>query len=433
MIVMKFGGTSVGDAKAMHNVLKIVEKHKGRQPLVVLSACAGMTNNLLKLAQLSAEAKKVDADELLLKIHTHHTTVCEELIEDEVFKKSALGKVEQLYSDLKEFCEGLSLLKECTPRSLDAAASFGERLSTEIFTQAALAKGINAEWLDARKVMRTDSNYTSAEFDMPEVEILSKEHIQPSLLKGKVVVTQGFIGATAKGITTTLGRGGSDLSAAIYGAALDAEEIQIWTDVSGVFSADPRKVPAAHVIPQMSYKEARDLSYYGAKVLHPDTVKPAIDKNIPVRVLNTFDYEHPGTVIVPESDPNDFGISAVTLKENCSLYRCATGETASRIPKEEREKIYAQLRSEGAYLMVLDNSLAKYFPAEQQVAASLLCASGPNLLKPQSVQVIQQAFSAISQHEPLAFMFGTSSVSVLAVLKPENAQAAMVEVHKLTE
>ncbi|MES2764394.1 MAG: aspartate kinase [Bacteroidota bacterium] len=430
---MKFGGTSVGDAKAMRLVLKIVEKHADRQPLVVLSACAGMTNNLLKLAQLSAEAKKTDADELLLKIYTHHKTVCEELIEDEVFKNSALQKVENLYLALKQYSEGLALLKECTPRSLDTAASFGERLSTEIFTQAALAKGISAEWLDARKVMRTDSNFTSAEFDMPEVEVLSKEHITPQLLKGKVVITQGFIGATAKGITTTLGRGGSDLSAAIYGAALDAEEIQIWTDVSGVFSADPRKVPNAHVIPQMSYLEARDLSFYGAKVLHPDTVRPAIDKNIPVRVLNTFDSEHPGTAIVSEPDPNDFGISAVTLKENCSLYRCNTGESASRIPRDEREKIYAQLRSEGAYLMVLDASLSKYFPAENQTAASLLCASGPNLLKPRSADVIQKAFSAISQHDPLAFMFGTSAVSLLAVLKPENGQAAMSEVHKLTE
>lgn len=431
MIVMKFGGTSVGDAKAMRLVSDIVGRHKERQPLIVLSACAGMTNNLLKLAQLSAEAKKTDAEELLLKIRTHHETVCRELIEDDVFKSAALQKVAALCSELQTYCEGLMLLKECTPRSLDAAASFGERLSTEIFTQAALAKGLNAEWLDARQVMRTDSNFTSAEFDMPEVETLSKERIMPSLLKGKVVITQGFIGATSKGITTTLGRGGSDLSAAIYGAALDVEEIQIWTDVSGVFSADPRKVPNAHVIPQMSYLEARDLSFYGAKVLHPDTVKPAIDKKIPVRVLNTFESEHPGTVILAESDPADFGISAVTLKENCILYRCTTGESASRVPKDEREKIYAQLRSEGAYIMVIDSSLAKYFSPSQQTSASLLCASGPNLLKTQSVAVVQQAFSAISEFEPLAFMFGTSPVSILAVLKPEKATEALLAVHAL--
>ncbi|MBI3259266.1 MAG: aspartate kinase [Ignavibacteriae bacterium] len=307
MNVLKFGGTSVATAPAMRQVRTIIEKTGGA--IVVLSACGGVTNRLLYGIQLAGDGQSAGATEIVNEIEQRHLDLCRDLLPDESLQRNILSKVKTLCEELRVFCEGVALLGECTPRSIDIAGSFGERLSTLVFSLYCQAEGINAVLFDVRGIMRTDSNFTSAKINFPELQRLSDEKLTPLLTDGAIIITQGFIGSDKRGITTTLGRGGSDLSAALIGAAIAADEILIYTDVSGIASADPRIIPTARPIPEMSFAEARELSFYGAKVLHPETILPAVERDIPVRVLNTFAPDDTGTLIVAKAT-REHGISA---------------------------------------------------------------------------------------------------------------------------
>ena len=298
MAVMKFGGTSIGTVAAMERAIDIVMAERVRAvPVVVLSACGGVTNKLIEIAESAGKSDIEKAMALSGEIRAHHLELVEALVHDPSRREAANMAVMNYVDELEELIKGVGIVGELTARSYDSFCSFGELLSTTVFSQALLDSGCESTWLDMRRVMITDDNFSMAR---PLDEICSKnarDAIRPLLESGKVVVTQGFIGSTKEGKTTTLGRGGSDYTAALLGAWLQSDEIQIWTDVDGVMTCDPRLVPEAKSIRVMTFTEAAELSYLGAKVLHPDTISPAVQQNIPVYVLSSHYPESKGTVI----------------------------------------------------------------------------------------------------------------------------------------
>jgi len=277
MIVMKFGGTSVQDAAAMREVEALARGARDRAPLVVLSATARTTDALFEAATRAEGGDLAGALELHGALMARHRGIASDLLPGGL-PPELEGALGELGAELDLLLRGVALLKELSPRSMDAIASIGERLSTRIFAAYA-----GAAWVDARRIMRTDAVFGCAR-PLPDLEDLAGRILAPLLGPGRIVVTQGYIGATATGLTTTLGRGGSDFSAALFGAALQAEDIQIWTDVEGVLTADPRVVPGAQPIAELGFGEAAELAAFGAKVLHPATIQPAVEKGIPVTV-----------------------------------------------------------------------------------------------------------------------------------------------------
>jgi aspartate kinase len=299
MIVVKFGGTSVGSAHQIKAVVDIVRKtiDKEDQVIVVLSAMSAVTSGLIEAADKAVAGDYAAAQTIINSLKIKHEEAVLELFKTEPMYQSIMRELDPLFRKLEVMLRGISYLGELSARSLDVVSSFGELFSSKLVFEYAKSCGVDCEWVDARKVVITDNNYGKANPLWSVIETKGKEVIQPLLDEGKTIITQGFIGATIGNIGTTLGRGGSDFSASILGVALNAEEIQIWTDVSGMMTADPRTVENSEVIPEVTFQEASELAYFGAKVLHPYTIAPAVEKNIPVRILNTLYPEHPGTLI----------------------------------------------------------------------------------------------------------------------------------------
>jgi aspartate kinase len=317
MIVMKFGGTSVQDAQAMNNVASIVRNHLERNPFVVISAIATGTNLLDAIGTSASQGNKEESLQHLSAFIGKHIRIAEEGIIQPSRLESMLTKIYAVRKELERLAEGIFLLRELSPRSRDALAQYGEFLSSlcvsEIFSEC----GIQNEWLDARTFMITDDNFTAAS---PRTEIVEQKLLEWNFRKSNdaIYVTQGFIGATESGISTTMGRESSDFTAAIIGAALNAEEIQIWTDVNGIFTADPRIVSTARRIPQLSYAEALELCDRGAKVLHPKTMIPAMEKNIPIRIQNSKNISVEGSVVA-QYERTQSETVAISLKQHISL------------------------------------------------------------------------------------------------------------------
>ncbi|MDE3032448.1 MAG: aspartate kinase [Acidobacteriota bacterium] len=281
MIVMKFGGSSVADADCMGQVETLVRAALPQAPLVVLSAMGKTTNALFEAARTAEGGDLPGALAVQRRIMTAHRRAAGELFSGAVPEGLDTALTEH-FGELELLLRGVALLRELSPRSMDAIASLGERLSTRIF-----AERLGAAWVDARTVLRTDAAFGEAVPEPGTIRSLAARLLAPLLGEGRAVVTQGYIGATEDGLTTTLGRGGSDYSAALFGAALGAAEVQIWTDVEGVLTCDPRVVPGALPIPELSFAEAAELSAFGAKVLHPATIQPAVEARIPVTVRHT--------------------------------------------------------------------------------------------------------------------------------------------------
>jgi len=294
MIVLKFGGSSVADATCMRQVAALVKAALPKAPLVVLSAMGKTTNGLFEAARAAEAGDLAVAMERQRALMAAHRKAAIELFDDAV-PEALDTALTELFGELELLLRGVALLRELSPRSMDAIASLGERLSTRIF-----AAFVGGAWVDARTVLRTDAVFGEAVPDQKAIRTLALQHMQPLLGAGRVVVTQGYIGATEDGLTTTLGRGGSDYSAALFGAALGAKEVQIWTDVEGVLTCDPRIVPDALPIPELSFAEAAELAAFGAKVLHPATIQPAVEARIPVTVRHTQKPEGRFTTISAE-------------------------------------------------------------------------------------------------------------------------------------
>jgi aspartate kinase len=442
MIVMKFGGTSVKTSDAMQATARIVESTTAKQRLVVLSACGGITDKLLSLARASGKGDIKSALDVINDITLHHQSVCNGLFETESVRKQSLDAINNLLADLTEYSQGMSLLCECTPRSLDKIASFGELLSTTIFAHYLRERGLDCVFHDARSTMRTDSAYTTATVERTTMRSLCAEHLLPAFQDAQIVVTQGFIGSNAEGVTTTIGRGGSDLSAALFGDALDASEIQIWTDVSGVLSADPRVIPNARTIPEISFAEIRQLAYYGAKVLHPDTIKPAVDKNIPVRILNTFEPLNAGTVVIPRPAPGSTpAIRSVSRLTNCVMIRVAApvDTTATRllmqlmvIAHEANVEILLSLAEESSCAVVVRSQHQHLFrlAATTRIDVDLLCACGPFLSSGIALGALSRT---MGEYKPACVVFGASDVSIITLVDPLDSTAALQFLHELTK
>ncbi len=286
-VVMKFGGSSVADAACMRQVMSVVKRMLPEAPLIVLSAM-GKTTNALFAAARSAEQGLLDkALAEVQVIRDLHLKTAKELLcsgTEMIDAEQALG---DRFSELEHLIRGVALLRELTPRSMDAIASFGERTSTILFAALLRSEGIETALIDARTILRTDDHFGAAEPQIESIRDLAKALLASILQPGKAAVTQGYIGSTAEGLTTTLGRGGSDYSASLFGAAIGACEVQIWTDVEGVLTCDPRIVAKATAIKELSFAEASELAAFGASVLHPATIQPAVDAGIPVTVRHT--------------------------------------------------------------------------------------------------------------------------------------------------
>lgn len=296
MIVMKFGGTSVENDAAINRVAGIVRDRLDEQPVVVVSAMAGVTDSLLAMSGAAASGSLPEALKLLRKIRQRHLVVLSALVGGPG-EAAVRQEVQALLDSTQDLLRGVAALGELTPRSTDNILAVGELLSSRIVTAALQARGIDAVLVDSRHCIVTDANHTRAVPLFDESSERLRHRVKPLLQASQVPVMGGFIGATAEGVPTTLGRGGSDFSAAIIGAALNARRIEIWTDVEGMMTTDPRLCPQAQRIDVIGFDEASELAFFGAKVLHPATLIPAVEKNIPVHVLNSRQRQSPGTSI----------------------------------------------------------------------------------------------------------------------------------------
>ncbi len=314
MIVLKFGGTSVQNAEMMDATLTIAAGQIQRAPVVVSSAMSKVTDQLQEIAQLVGEGKESEAERIRAAIQERHMTCAKSFLTGENLAR-CLADLTAVLSEMQSIMKALAMLKEWSKRSNDTVLSFGERLSTVILAHRAHERGIDADLIDSRDVIKTDDSFTAAVplEDLTQKLVTARVRPRP----GTMAILQGFIASTTGGATTTLGRGGSDYSATIIGAALRAEEVQIWTDVTGIMTSDPRIVKNARTIEKMSYREAAELAYFGAKVIHPSTIQPAVNLGIPVWVKNTFKPAEEGTRIVP-SIPG-IGLKAIACKKGITL------------------------------------------------------------------------------------------------------------------
>ncbi len=317
MIVMKFGGTSVESAAAIERVAGIVKAREARRPVVVVSAMGKTTNKLLAIANAAIDGSRQEYIRQLHDLRDMHSREARLVVP--LSERASLDRfLDEHFQELTELVKGLAVLGELTPRSIDAISSYGERLSSFIVTLAFRHFGMKAAHLDSRDVIVTDRRHTHAAPLFPETYARLAKTIPP-LTENAVVVMGGFIGSTEDGVTTTLGRGGSDFTASIVGAGIDAEEIQIWTDVDGMLTADPTILPGGHRVKSISFAEAAELAYFGAKVLHPATVVPAVEKNIPVLILNSRRPEVPGTRIVAEAVRCSNAVKSIACKRKIAV------------------------------------------------------------------------------------------------------------------
>jgi len=319
VIVVKFGGTSVGDAEAIERTAAIVKGRLDRQPAVVVSALGGATNALLAIGEQSAKGHLIGALRGVETLRDRHFQQCEKLLGTSDEAAEVAAEMSATFDELASLAEALSVLGHATPRSFDAIAAFGEQLSSHLVAAFFKLRGIPAEHIDARDVFVTDDNYMSAEPQTEQIAEAARDLVLPLVQKGIVPVMGGFIGKTTSGITTTLGRGGSDYSASLLGAALHADAIEIWTDVDGMLTADPRVVKGSQLIEQIRFDEASELASFGAKVLHPNTIAPAVRLGIPVFIYNSRNPKGKGTRITFDAPRR--AVSAIAGKGGITLVK----------------------------------------------------------------------------------------------------------------
>ncbi|MCX7625468.1 MAG: aspartate kinase [Candidatus Sumerlaeaceae bacterium] len=464
-LVIKFGGTSVGTADAMARAVSIIADLHRKWPwlVVVTSALAGVTDRLLNEALQAAKHGRTEALEAAeAELFSHHHSIIAELLPNEL-AWPVEQEIKELLSLFVSLVRAIAVLGEATPRALDAVASLGERMSTRLLASACRAQGLAAEAVDATQLIVTDHRFQNAHPDFDATTKRVRTHLRPLLEAGRVPIITGFIGATPEGITTTLGRGGSDYSAAILGATLPAQEVWIYTDVDGVMTADPRLVPQARTLAEISYRELSELAYYGAKVVHPKTVRPAIEAGIGLRILNTFNPQHPGTRVVREKgEANSQGIGAVTAIRKQRLVTIdgrgmigipgvaarAFGAVASTgtsvpfitqasseqsicfsIPAENVEHVLPAL--EHAFALELANRDIDRIWASEEIAIVTVVGDGMR----ETPGVAGKIFSALGQENinVWAIAHGSSDVSMSLVVALADMESAVRAIHRLIE
>jgi aspartate kinase len=441
MIVLKFGGTSVQDSRAMDQALDIVLPYLPQAPVMVSSAMAGITNELVALLGAVTHQDAAAAEVFVEQIEQRHRTVLAEAAQGDVFASTSL-RLEALFTDLRALVKGSLLLNECSPRVHDAVLAMGELLSTTILWGRCLQRGIVCTLLDARTLVVTDDLFGEATVLHSATRQKIRAGVKPE--PGRLFIVQGFIGATEKGVTTVLGRGGSDYSGAIFGAALDADEVQIWTDVNGIMTTDPRKVPTARSIPAITYAEAAELAFFGAKVVHPATIQPAVERSIPVLVKNTKNPTHPGTVIRNEAP--GLGLRAIAGRKGATLITVSSSRMLNAygflrrlFEIFDRHKISVDLvaTSEVSVSMTVEDKrnlaplvadLEALGSVKVEPKVAILCLVGQELWKDN--RLVTRVFEAIPDLPVRMISLGSSEINLSMVLRAEDLDAAVAAVHK---
>jgi aspartate kinase len=320
MIVMKFGGSSLATGERIREAADLALQYRERRPVLVVSAMGGVTDRLIGVARLAVQGRKVlpAVEEHLGDLRVSHLAALETVAGADGAPR-ARAYIETSFVELHEICTGIALLGELSPRSIDAVGAYGEKLSAPLVAAALSARGHPATAISAEELLLTDAAHGRARPLMSASRVRTQARLAPLLEDGTIPVITGFIGATEDGITTTLGRNASDYSASIFGALLGAEEVWIWTDVDGILSADPRAVPSAQSLPILSYAEVAELAYFGSKVLHPAAIVPAVEAGIPVRIVNTFNPGHPGTLLTRAPEDSPHAVKAVTAIRDLAL------------------------------------------------------------------------------------------------------------------
>ena len=460
-LVMKFGGTSVGSVEAMTQVVRIVQQARGewQNLVVVTSALNGVTNLLLDTALRSGKGDRKAYLPAAQELQARHDELTDALITDPARGTQLKDETAELVADFSSRCQAMAVLGEATPRALDAVAGMGERLCVRILCAAIDSAGIPAAFVEATDLIVTDHQFQAAHPDLAATTSYTRARLRPLLAKGLVVVTTGFIGATPEGVPTTLGRGGSDYSAALLGAALPSDDVWIWTDVDGVMTADPRLVPGARTIAQLSYREVSELAYYGAKVLHPKTIRPVIEAGISLRVCNTFNPAHPGTRLVAEQPSSDRVVKAVTAIRGLQLITiegrgmlgvpgvaartfsavAATGTSVPLITQASSEQsICFAVPSESAraVLQALNTAFAqevasrdidRIWASDEVVIISVVGAGMRN-----TPGVAGRVFNALGEKcvNVIAIAQGSSEVSISLVVDAVDTRAAVQALHE---
>jgi aspartate kinase len=445
MIVMKFGGTSIQDAPSIRNAVEIVSGRLAQAPIVVVSAMARVTDALLRVSQAAKERLSDEACALIGEIRGRHRTTAQELLNGTASLDGVEREIERQVEELMNFARSVSTLGELTPRTQDAIVSFGERLSSVIVAEAFRSRGVPAELADSRGFIITDDRFTRAAPDMQETTRRTRDALEPIINAGRVPVTQGFIGSTADGITTTIGRGGSDYSAALIGAALGAEAIEIWTDVDGLMTTDPRVVPGARRIRVISFAEASELSYFGAKVLHPSTVLPAVERDIPVHIYNTLNPTCEGTLIVAESRPSSNVIKSIAFKRGVTIVNVNSTRmlmafgflrTIFEVFDRHQTSVDVVTTSEVSVSMTLDNTdrleaikhdLSGIGEVTVERSKAIVCVVGDNLKFTPGVAA--RLFNAIDNTNVNMISQGASEINLTFVIDESEVDRVVRRLH----
>jgi aspartate kinase len=443
MIVMKFGGTSVESASAIERVAGIVKARVERHPIVVVSAMGKTTNKLLAIAQSAIEGKRDDYIRQLHDLRDFHSREARRVVPLE--HRAALDRtLDDHFSEMTELVKGIAVLGELTPRSIDAISSYGERLSSYIVALAFEHFGLPSVHVDSRRVIVTDHRHTQAAPLFAETYKRLAE-VLPPLAKDRVVVMGGFIASTEEGVTTTLGRGGSDFTASIVGAGVGAEEIQIWTDVDGMLTADPTILPGGHRVKTISFAEAAELAYFGAKVLHPSTVIPAVERNIPVLILNSRRPEVPGTRIVSERVPCQNTVKSIACKRKIMLVNIhstrmlmAHGFLRRIFEIFDRHETSVDMvaTSEVSVSLTIDNTtrtsriceeLSEFAEVQMEPDQALVCLVGDNIRY--TPGVASHVFNALKDVNIRMISQGASLLNLSVVVAEKDLRRAVEALH----
>ena len=409
-LVMKFGGTSVGSAEAMRETADLILQARDTWGDVAAIASAmgskpvKVTDLLLQGAHTAYQGDGDTYRRLARQLRDIHYEAIDGLLSPEGERQVVLAEMERFVSRFASLCGAVNVLGELTPRALDAISGMGEQMSVRILAAYLRELGYEAEAIDATELIVTDANFQSANPLTAETRARTTARLGTLLERGAIPIVTGFIGATTDGVTTTLGRGGSDFSAAILGQAVDADEVWIWTDVDGVMSADPRLVPGAVSIPTLTYREVSELAYYGARVLHPKTMRPCVENGIPLRIKNTFNPTHPGTVIVDEAPEVNGALKAVTAIKGVAMIN-VEGKGMIGVPGIAARTFGAVARLDVSVLLITQAS------SEQSITFIVPEASAPAV-----VAGLEAEFAAELQRRDIERVWLRDAVAIVTIV-----------------
>ena len=460
-LVMKFGGTSVGSPEAISQAVEIVNlsSQEWHRLVVVVSAMRGVTDMLIQSAERAANGDKASYQSLIGELQARHQVVIDELLSDDGERVELSALIDEYIGELSAYCRSIHVLGEVTPRGMDTITSLGERMNARVVAAALREDGLNVQAIDATELIVTDTTFQNAIPMKDATRIKIRARLDPLLQEKVVPVVTGFISATETGITTTLGRGGSDYTASILGDCLDASEVWTWTDVDGVMTADPRVVPEARVITELSFNEVSELAYFGAKVLHPKTLRPIIERDIPLWVKNTFNPSFPGTRIVRSPRTIKDKVTAISTIRNLSMIT-VEGRGMMGVPGIAARTFAAVARQGASVLMISqassEQSICFVIPTEaadvviQSVETEMeleLARRDIDRVWEQPDIVIVTAVMAGLRHTPgiagrifsalgkadinvIAIAQGSSEYSISIVVAAQDADHAMRQIHR---